>query len=288
MTQLLIEKLKSRKGACRRSTIPDEVLRALNEGKLETVNLVEWLAIDMYVLLGNILTEIGLEKQIDPLLEKSLTLQDQGITKRLKGMGEILFQALEKEEKGTNIWESLSNHPSDMVRAWAAFIITANQSLLLPQRLQIMRRFAADSSVAVRECAWDALRLYLVEDLSTSFRLLIPWVQDEDPNIRRCAIEGTRPRGVWCKHIPQLKENPELGLTILEFVRSDPSKYVQKSVGNWLNDASKSQPDWVIKTCQRWQQESPTIQTKWIIKHGLRTLVKKDHYYQLILQEFLS
>ncbi|NER52216.1 MAG: DNA alkylation repair protein [Symploca sp. SIO1A3] len=275
MIQLSIEKLKIRKGASRRSEIPNEVLLALNQGKIETVNLVEWLAIDMPFLLRNILTEIGWEEQINYLYNQSLKLQDQGITKRLKGIGKILFHALEEEENRTNIFEILASHTSDMVRAWAAFSIAADQNLSLPQRLEIMGRFAADGSVSVRECAWDALRPYLVGDLAYSFDLLTDWVQDKDPNIRRCAVEATRPRGVWCKHIPTLKENPEHGLTILEFVRSDSSKYVQRSVGNWLNDASKSRPDWVINTCMRWQEESPTQETNWIIKHGLRTINKK-------------
>ncbi|GCL48177.1 MULTISPECIES: DNA alkylation repair protein [Microcystis] len=276
LTELPLEKLRARKGYPRKSEIPEEVLIVLNQGKIETVNLVEWLAIDLPVLLRNILTEIGWEKQIGSLYEQSLKLQDQGITKRLKGIGEMLFQSLEKEENRTEIFEILANHTSDMVRAWAAFSIAANQTLSLRQRLEIMVRFAADGSVSVRECAWYALRPYLVEDLAHSFDLLTEWVKDQDPNIRRCAVEATRPRGVWCKHIPTLKEKPETGLTILEFVRSDSSNYVQRSVANWLNDASKSCPDWVINTCKRWQNESPTKETYWIVKHAFRTLKKQE------------
>ncbi len=274
-TQLPLEILKTRKGAPRRSEIPKAVLDALNQGKIETVNLVEWLAIDMHYLLQNILVEIGWDEQKDLLYNESLKLQDQGISKRLKGIGKTLFQALEESENSSAIFETFANHTSDMVRAWSVYSISANQNLLLTQRLKMIRRFATDRSVSVRECAWDSLRPYLVKNLAESFELLIPWVKDEDPNIRRCAVEATRPRGVWCKHIPILKENPESGLTILEFVRSDSSKYVQRSVGNWLNDASKDRPDWVINTCIRWQQESPTLQTKWIVKHAQRTLFKK-------------
>jgi 3-methyladenine DNA glycosylase AlkC len=114
-----------------------------------------------------------------------------------------------------------------------------------------------------------------VENLEKSFELLVPWVKDTDSNIRRCAVEATRPCGVWCKHIPALKETPEPALTILEFVRSDPSNYVQRSVANWLNDASKSRPDWVMNVCKRWQEESPTKETHWIVKHAIRTLRNK-------------
>ncbi len=99
-------------------------------------------------------------------------------------------------------------------------------------------------------------------------------MRDPDPNIRRCATEATRPRGVWSAHIEALKQSPELGLGILEPVRSDPSRYVQRSVANWLNDASKSRPDWVREVCQRWTEESPTTETAWTVNHALRTLRK--------------
>jgi len=275
LSQTRLKKLETRKGARRSSEIQNEVLDALNQGKIESINLVEWLAIDMPILLHNVLTEIGLENQVQTLYHQSLKLKNEGVMKRLKGIGELLFNAFENDEYCFTIFETLVNHPSDMVRGWMAFYIAANHHLYLSDRLEIMRRFAEDSSMSVRECAWLSLRPYLVEDLTTSFQLLIPWVQGQDPNIRRCAVEATRPRGVWCKHIPTLKKNPEHGLTFLEFVRSDSSKYVQRSVGNWLNDASKSRPDWVINTCMRWQEESPTKETNWIIKHGLRTLNKK-------------
>lgn len=64
-------------------------------------------------------------------------------------------------------------------------------------------------------------------------------------------------------------------LPILDKLKSDSSKYVQDSVGNWLNDASKTQPDFVIEICRNWEKISPTKETKYIIKKALRTIKSK-------------
>ena len=168
----------------------------------------------------------------------------------------------------------MSAHTSDMVRAWACFMVAADTELSLADRLEAARRFATDGSVAVRECAWDSFRPYMAAELDHGFKLLEGWVLDPDPNVRRCAIEATRPRGVWTPHVEELKERPERGLGLLEAVRSDPSRYVQRAVANWLNDASKSRPEWVKQVCERWSGESPTKETAWTVNQALRTIRK--------------
>jgi 3-methyladenine DNA glycosylase AlkC len=135
-----------------------------------------------------------------------------------------------------------------------------------------MLDFASDVNMTVRECAWMAFRPYVIGDLKSMMRLLGKAALDPDANIRRFAIETSRPRSVWGAHIQELKADPRLGLELVESVRADPSRYVQKSVGNWLNDASKTQPDWVLETCARWSTESKCKETHYIISRALRTI----------------
>jgi 3-methyladenine DNA glycosylase AlkC len=49
---------------------------------------------------------------------------------------------------------------------------------------------------------------------------------------------------------------------------------VRRSVGNWLNDASKSRPEWVRSLASEWGRASKTVETAWIVRHALRTLRK--------------
>ncbi|MCK6460912.1 MAG: DNA alkylation repair protein [Planctomycetes bacterium] len=262
-----------RKGARRMAEIPPGVLRALNEGREETRTLVEWLAIDQGTLLGHVLRDIGLAREAARLLRAFAPHRPEGISRRTKAVGRILHEGLPAAGRRT-AFARLSKHPSDTARAWAAYMLLADERLPLAKRLDLARRFAADRHMAVRECAWDSFRPHLAKDLARGLRLLREWAADDDENVRRCAVEATRPRGVWTEHLEPLKEDPEPGLPLLEPLRSDPSDYVRKAVGNWLNDASKSRPDWTRAVCRRWSKESRTPETRAIVRRALRTLRK--------------
>ena len=116
-----------------------------------------------------------------------------------------------------------------------------------------------------------ALRPGLAAELRRSVALLTPWTRN-----RRSACAASPAsrcvRAACGAHIAELKADPGIGLPLLAPLRVDPSVYVQDSVANWLNDASKDQPDWVRGVCARWQADAPAEATLRICRRALRTV----------------
>lgn len=268
------EEIKNRKGAKKAQDIPRNVLKLLNEGKIPTVNLTEWLSVDQTELITNTFPEIGLKDSISSITNAINQQKKPSTMGSIKRIGQNLYEHCCESNALNPTIALLSNHESDTIRCYATYLIALNTDLSILEKLDQSKKLIADKHFGVREIIWMALRPKIEKNLTESIEILSKWTYDPDENIRRFTTESTRPRGVWCKHIEELKENPERALPILEPLKSDKSNYVQNSVGNWLNDASKSKPEFVIKLCAQWKFESPTVETKKIIKRGLRTLEK--------------
>lgn len=260
-----------RKGARAGKDIPKEILTQLNQGKEETVNLTEWLAVDHKLLLENVLTKNGRLTYLKPILKNIDGLKKQTVNIINEAIGTGILD-LSRQNNDEEFLQIISEHQSDVVRCWAAYVIGKQKDLNIVEKFDKIKIFAADSHFGVREISWLAVRTDISAHLTESLSILSAWVKDENENIRRFASESTRPRGVWCAHIEALKQNPELGLKILEPLKSDPSKYVQNSVGNWLNDAGKLKPGFVKNLCEKWLGESPSKETKYIVKKALRNI----------------
>lgn len=233
-----------------------EKILALNQGTVEARNLMEMLAVDFTVLLSHVLPEFIL-----PEIPTKL-----GITKKMLIISKELYRVYE-----LSIFDTFKVHPSDSIRGLACYILGAH-SLPFRQKLEMIEPLADDSNSGVREWAWIALRPDCISNPQYAIECLEPWACHSSENIRRYASEITRPRGVWCSHIKEFKQDPTPGLRILEQLKYDSSRYVQLSVGNWLNDAGKDNPKWVKQLCSRWQSESQSINTLKICKRGLRNL----------------
>ncbi len=265
-----------RKGARRQSEIPPKIRAALNRGELETANLVEFLAVDQVKLFQAVRPQLGL----NPAAERSIAaairrLATAGVMQRLVETGRALFEALPEESEREAVYTILATHTSDTLRNWAAYMDAANPQLTFAQRLRRARRFAIDPNMGVREVAWMSVRLPAPEAIVDQIERLHPLARQKNHLTRRFAIEIARPCGVWCRHLPRLKQRPEIALALLETCRSDPTKYVQDSVANWLNDASKTRPEFVVEVCHRWRAESDAVATRRITHRALRTLRKQ-------------
>lgn len=264
-----------RKGARRIKDIPIDVLEQLNRGEIETANLVEWLAVDQKLLLKNLLIESQRTAYLRPILNQVDALSKPTVNSINQTIGETLFR-LTVAHKDKCFLDTISAHTADLVRCWATYTIGKDDKLDIVDSLDKIKVFAADKHFGVREISWMAVREKIIDNLKQSIIILAEWTGSHDENIRRFATEATRPRGVWSVHIDELKRNPVQALLILEPLKSDSSKYVQDSVANWLNDASKTEPDFVEELCERWLNESDTKATRYIVKKALRTLNKKD------------
>ena len=251
---------KPRKGASKTADIPPKILKQLNKGTIESATLVEGLAVDFNILLKSAFPEIYKQSKID--IDKKL-----GITKRMMLMGNVFY-----DTRGLDCLADLQAHQSDTVRGWGAYVIGAAPDITLKKRLSLMAKFADDSHFGVREWSWLALRSHIVDDPEHAIELLKPWIKKKSSYLRRFAIEAIRPRGVWCPHIEALKDSPELALPLLDPLKIDPERYVQDSVANWLNDASKTQAPWVRKICAQWRDDSDSEVTTYITKRALRSL----------------
>jgi 3-methyladenine DNA glycosylase AlkC len=251
-----------RKGVSRRADIPTDLLTQLNAGTASTASLAEGLAIDFAALLAAAVPDMP-EESVALVREMAGT----GVTRRMEAVGELLLRHLTLDGL-----PKVAGHASDTVRGWACFVVGRAPKLKLKARLDLIRPLADDRHFGVREWAWMAVRPHLAANVGHAVKSLTSWTEARSPNVRRFAVESTRPRGVWCLHIESLKQNPELGLPILEPLKDDPTKYVQDSVSNWLNDAAKSQADWVRQLCTRWTEESESDATTRICQRALRSV----------------
>ena len=268
----MVAAMGRRRGSRTTAGVPAEVRRLLAEGRTETVTLAEWLVVDQLALAECVFGEWGWRGMLGPLRERFAGLKVATTPKRMAVVGQLVAEHFSGGAALDGALASLAGHGSDVVRSWSGYGVCAAAGLTLGERLERLRGLAADSNMAVRETAWLAFRPRVEEDLEGALGALLAWTGDGEPGVRRFASEVTRPRGVWCRHLVRLKADPSLGEGLLEGLKSDPSKYVRDSVGNWLNDASKSRPDWVVALRGRWEEASATAETRAILKRGLRTL----------------
>ena len=102
------------------------------------------------------------------------------------------------------------------------------------------------------------------------------WARDDSVHVRRLVSEGTRPRLPWAPRLRAFQEDPGPVIALLELLKDNAERYVQRSVANNLNDIAKDHPALAVEVCRRWLVDAPPAR-QWIVRHALRSLVKKGH-----------
>lgn len=131
---------------------------------------------------------------------------------------------------------------------------------------ELTKRFTAESSI----------RAFLIRYPEETYARLLQWTRDESVHVRRLASEGTRPRLPWAPRLPAFQRDPRPVIALLELLKDDPERYVQRSVANNLNDIGKDHPELAVEVCRQWSSNAPPAR-QWIVRHALRSLVKKGH-----------
>ncbi|OCL83655.1 DNA alkylation repair enzyme [Arcobacter porcinus] len=129
-----------------------------------------------------------------------------------------------------------------------------------------------------------AIRQFIIKYEERTLKQMKLWAKSQNEDIRRLASEGCRPRLPWAIALAKYKENPKEVLKIIEILKNDYSKYVQKSVANNLNDISKDNPKLVLEFVKNNLGVSKELD--WICKHGSRTLLKAGNQEILKLFSF--
>lgn len=131
---------------------------------------------------------------------------------------------------------------------------------------ELTKRFSAESSI----------RAFLVHSPAKTLARLKKWTQDENVHVRRLVSEGTRPRLPWAPRLRAFQQDPSPVLDLLELLKDDPERYVQRSVANNLNDIAKDHADRVVRVCHDWLTR-PNADRRWLVRHALRSLVKQRY-----------
>ena len=120
------------------------------------------------------------------------------------------------------------------------------------------------------------IRPYLEAEPKKVLAEMKTWASSDNRHVRRLASEGCRHRLPWASKLDMFIKNPKPLFPILTKLKDDPSKYVQKSVANCLNDILKDNYTLGQSLIEKWNTKNISKERQWIIKHALRNLVKKD------------
>ena len=128
------------------------------------------------------------------------------------------------------------------------------------------------AEITKRNTGEYAVRPYIRRYPEPALARMGEWARADNVHLRRLASEGLRPKLPWAPKLDTFVEDPEPVFAVLELLKGDVSRFVQKSVANHLTDYLKVNPEPTRRLIQRWRQsENPA--TQWIVRHATRKIM---------------
>jgi 3-methyladenine DNA glycosylase AlkC len=121
-----------------------------------------------------------------------------------------------------------------------------------------------------------ALRPFLAWRDERTWERVKDWATSADPELRRLAASGTRPRLPWGMPVPGLQDQPERSIALLDLMSGDPEPSVRRAVADHVCDIAEDHPDLAVATARRWIKANGQEALE-IAAHGLRRLVHRGH-----------
>lgn len=272
-----------------------------------------------YAVGASIRTGVPLKFLIGPdsvlLLSESIAAVDRRfdikrfVTRALDGLDDLEFKQ-RGEHVGRALWEQLGpdfeSAAEILVAAFGPELSRTEKNGLAPffyyPHACLIERFGVahfDAGMRInyeltkRFTAEFSIRPFLVAHQVRALKLLSPWTADPNPHVRRLVCEGTRPRLPWASRLTAFQQDPSRTLSLLEKLKDDPERYVQRSVANHLGDILKDHPEAAYETCERWLEETRSdaltaeqiAARHWLLRHAVRLPAKKGDRRALAIRK---
>ncbi len=139
----------------------------------------------------------------------------------------------------------------------------------------------AIEEITKRNTGEYAIRPYIEKHQKETLKQMKEWSFNSNTHVRRLSSEGVRPRLPWAKKLDVFIRNPKPIIPILNNLKDDKSKYVQKSVANCINDILKDNFEIGKGLIESWHSDRIGRERRWIIKHSLRNLIKSKNEWAI-------
>ncbi|WP_170018489.1 DNA alkylation repair protein [Campylobacter sp. RM16190] len=129
----------------------------------------------------------------------------------------------------------------------------------------------AIAEITKRNTGEYAIRVFIRKYPNKMLEVMRNWAKSSNFHLRRLASEGLRPKLPWASKLENFIDDPKPVFEILELLKEDNVKFVQRSVANHMNDYLKLNFDAAKELLGKWAK-SKNQNTQWIVKHATRKI----------------